>query len=243
MQYGQSFFRLVHYFWGKPKSMRIDIITGVPELLVSPIDHSIIRRARDKGLAEVHIHNLRDYSRDKHKKIDDYAFSGDAGMVLSIQPIDDAIDALTSARKYQEIIYTTPDGASFNQQTANQLSTCENLIFLCGHYKGIDQRVRDHLVTRELSIGDYVMTGGELAAAVMVDCIIRLIPGVLSDETSALTDSFQDGLLAPPVYTRPAEYKGWRVPEILLSGNAAEIEKWKLEQSLERTRRLRPDLL
>ena len=223
--------------------MRIDIITGVPELLDGPIDHSIIRRARDKGLAEVHIHNLRDYSSDKHKKIDDYAFSGDAGMVLSIQPIDDAIKALTSEREYQDIIYTTPDGVSFNQQTANQLSTCENLIFLCGHYKGIDQRVRDHLVTRELSIGDYVMTGGELAAAVMVDCIVRLIPGVLSDETSALTDSFQDGLLAPPVYTRPAEYKGWKVPEILLSGNAARIEKWKLEQSLERTRRLRPDLL
>ncbi len=223
--------------------MRIDIITGVPEILNSPINHSIIKRARDKGLAEVHIHNLRDYSKDKHKKIDDYAFSGDAGMVLNIQPIDDAIDALTRERKYQEIIYTTPDGAPFRQQTANQLSTCENLIFLCGHYKGIDQRVRDHLVTRELSIGDYVMTGGELAAAVMVDCIIRLIPGVLSDETSALTDSFQDGLLAPPVYTRPAEYKGWKVPDILMSGNASEIDKWKFEQSLERTKKLRPDLL
>ena len=223
--------------------MRIDIITGVPELLDSPVNHSIIKRARDKGLAEVHIHNLRDHSKDKHKKIDDYAFSGDAGMVLNIQPIDDAINSLTRERKYQEIIYTTPDGEPFRQQTANQLSTCENLIFLCGHYKGIDQRIRDHLVTREVSIGDYVMTGGELAAAVMVDCIIRLIPGVLSDETSALTDSFQDGLLAPPVYTRPAEYKGWKVPEILLSGNAAEIEKWKFEQSLERTKNLRPDLL
>ena len=223
--------------------MRIDLITGVPELLESPVNHSIIRRARDKGLAEVHIHNLRDFSTDKHKKIDDYAFSGDAGMVLNIQPIDDAITSLTNARKYQEIIYTSPDGVLFNQQTANQLSTCENLIFLCGHYKGIDQRIRDHLVTRELSIGDYVMTGGELAAAVMVDCIIRLIPGVLSDETSALTDSFQDGLLAPPVYTRPAEYKGWKVPGILLSGNAAEIDKWKFEQSLERTKKLRPDLL
>lgn len=223
--------------------MRIDIITGVPELLESPVNHSIIKRARDKGLADVHIHNLRDHSKDKHKKIDDYAFSGDAGMVLNIQPIDDAIDSLTRERKYQEIIYTTPDGEPFRQQTANQLSTCENLIFLCGHYKGIDQRIRDHLVTRELSIGDYVMTGGELAAAVMVDCIIRLIPGVLSDETSALTDSFQDGLLAPPVYTRPAEYKGWKVPEILMSGNAAEIEKWKFEQSLERTKKLRPDLL
>ena len=223
--------------------MRIDIITGVPELLESPVNHSIIKRARDKGLADVHIHNLRDHSKDKHKKIDDYAFSGDAGMVLNIQPIDDAIASLTRERKYQEIIYTTPDGEPFHQQTANQLSTCENLIFLCGHYKGIDQRIRDHLVTRELSIGDYVMTGGELAAAVMVDCIIRLIPGVLSDETSALTDSFQDGLLAPPVYTRPAEYKGWKVPEILMSGNAAEIEKWKFEQSLERTKKLRPDLL
>lgn len=223
--------------------MRIDIITGVPELLDSPVNHSIIKRARDKGLVDVHIHNLRDHSKDKHKKIDDYAFSGDAGMVLNIQPIDDAIVSLTRERKYQEIIYTTPDGEPFRQQTANQLSTCENLIFLCGHYKGIDQRIRDHLVTRELSIGDYVMTGGELAAAVMVDCIIRLIPGVLSDETSALTDSFQDDLLAPPVYTRPAEYKGWKVPEILLSGNAAEIDKWKFEQSLERTKKLRPDLL
>ena len=223
--------------------MRIDIITGVPELMDSPVNHSIIKRARDKGLVEVHIHNLRDHSKDKHRKIDDYAFSGDAGMVLNIQPIDDAIDSLTSARNYQEIIYTTPDGEPFRQQTANQLSTCENLIFLCGHYKGIDQRIRDHLVTSELSIGDYVLTGGELAAAVMVDCIIRLIPGVLSDETSALTDSFQDGLLAPPVYTRPAEYKGWKVPEILMSGNAAEIEKWKFEQSLERTKKLRPDLL
>jgi tRNA (guanine37-N1)-methyltransferase len=223
--------------------MRIDIITGVPELMESPVNHSIIKRARDKGLAEVHIHNLRDHSKDKHKKIDDYAFSGEAGMVLNIQPIDDAINSLTRKRTYQEIIYTSPDGESFGQQTANQLSTCENLIFLCGHYKGIDQRIRDHLVTRELSIGDYVMTGGELAAAVMVDCIIRLIPGVLSDETSALTDSFQDGLLAPPVFTRPAEYKGWKVPEILLSGNAAEIDKWKFEQSYERTKRLRPDLL
>ena len=223
--------------------MRIDIITGVPELLDSPVNHSIIKRARDKGLVDVHIHNLRDHSKDKHKKIDDYAFSGDAGMVLNIQPVDDAIVSLTRERKYQEIIYTTPDGEPFRQKTANQLSTCENLIFLCGHYKGIDQRIRDHLVTRELSIGDYVMTGGELAAAVMVDCIIRLIPGVLSDETSALTDSFQDDLLAPPVYTRPAEYKGWKVPEILLSGNAAEIDKWKFEQSLERTKKLRPDLL
>ncbi len=223
--------------------MRIDILTGVPELLHSPLNHSILRRAKDKELAEVHIHNLRDYSIDKHKKIDDYAFSGEAGMVLGIQAIDAALTALKKERGYQEIIYTSPDAETFTQQTANQLSTCENLVFLCGHYKGVDQRVRDHLITRELSIGDYVMTGGELAAAVMIDSIVRLIPGVLSDETSALTDSFQDGLLSPPVYTRPAEYKGWKVPEILMSGNASEIAKWKFEQSLERTRRLRPDLL
>jgi len=223
--------------------MRIDILTGVPELLESPLNHSILKRARDKSLAEVHVHNLRDYSTDKHKKIDDYAFSGEAGMVLNIQPIDAALTELKNDRTYQEIIYTSPDGKLFDQQAANRLSTCENLIFLCGHYKGIDQRVRDHLITREYSIGDYVLTGGELAATVMIDSIIRLIPGVLSDETSALTDSFQDGLLSPPVYTRPAIYKGWEVPEILMSGNAAEIEKWKFEQSLERTRRLRPDLL
>jgi tRNA (guanine37-N1)-methyltransferase len=223
--------------------MRIDILTGVPELLQSPLDHSIIKRARDKDLAEVHIHNLRDFSTDKHRKIDDYAFSGEAGMVLGIQPIDAALTALKQEREYQEIIYTSPDAEPFTQQVANQLSTCENIVFLCGHYKGVDQRVRDHLVTRELSIGDYVMTGGELAAAVMIDSIVRLIPGVLSDETSALSDSFQDGLLSPPVYTRPAEYKGWKVPEILMSGDASKIEKWKFEQSLERTRRLRPDLL
>jgi len=223
--------------------MRIDILTGVPELLQSPLNHSILKRARDKSLAEVHVHNLRDYSIDKHKKIDDYAFSGEAGMVLNIQPIDAALTALKKDRTYQEIIYTSPDGELFDQQAANRLSTCDNLIFLCGHYKGIDQRVRDHLITREYSIGDYVLTGGELAANVMIDSIIRLIPGVLSDETSALTDSFQDGLLSPPVYTRPANYKGWEVPEILMSGNTAEIEKWKFEQSMERTRRLRPDLL
>ena len=222
--------------------MRIDILTGVPEILLGPMERSILGRAKEKGLAEVHVHNLRDFSSDKHKKIDDYAFSGEAGMVLTIQPIDDALSALKKERTYQEIIYTSPDGEIFNQQIANRLSTCENLVFLCGHYKGVDQRVRDHLITRELSIGDYVMTGGELAAAVMVDCIVRLIPGVLSDETSALTDSFQDGLLSPPVYTRPAEYRDWKVPEILLSGNASEIEKWKFEQSVERTRRLRPDL-
>jgi tRNA (guanine37-N1)-methyltransferase len=230
-------------FVGNQEFMRIDIITGVPEILQGPVNHSILRRAREKGLAEVYIHNLRDFSTDRHKKIDDYAFSGEAGMVLTIQPIDAALSSLRKERTYQEVIYTTPDGEVFNQQIANRLSTCENLIFLCGHYKGVDQRVRDHLVTRELSIGDYVMTGGEMAAAVMIDSIIRLIPGVLSDETSALTDSFQDGLLSPPVYTRPAEYRGWKVPEILISGNTSEIEKWKFEQSMERTRRLRPDLL
>jgi tRNA (guanine37-N1)-methyltransferase len=223
--------------------MRIDILTGVPELLESPLNHSIVQRAKQKGLAEVHIHNLRDYSSDKHRKIDDYAFSGEAGMVMNIQPIDDAISSLKKERSYQEIIYTSPDGELFSQQAANMLSTLDNIIILCGHYKGVDQRVRDHLVTREYSIGDYVLTGGELAAAVMIDAVVRLQPGVLSDETSALTDSFQDGLLSPPVYTRPADYKGWKVPEILTSGNAAEIEKWKFEQSIERTRRLRPDLL
>jgi tRNA (guanine37-N1)-methyltransferase len=223
--------------------MRIDIITGVPELLHSPLNHSILKRAVDKGLAKLLVHNLRDYSKDKHKKIDDYAFSGVAGMVMNIQPIDDAITSLKDERDYQEVIYTSPDGEPFTQQIANSLSTCENLIFLCGHYKGVDQRVRDNLITREISIGDYVMTGGELAAAVMIDSIIRLIPGVLSDETSALTDSFQDGLLSPPVYTRPAEYKGWKVPDVLLSGNASLIEKWRFEQSIERTRKLRPDLL
>lgn len=223
--------------------MRIDVLSGVPDLLSGPLNHSIIRRARDKGLAEVNVHNLRDFSRDKHKKIDDYAFSGEAGMVLSIEPIDLALQALQADREYQEIIYTSPDGELFNQSLANRLSDCENLIFLCGHYKGIDQRIRDHLITREISIGDYVMTGGELAAAVMIDSIVRLLPGVLSDETSALTDSFQDGLLAPPVYTRPAEYRGWSVPEVLISGNEAEIAKWKLEQSFERTRKLRPGIL
>ncbi len=223
--------------------MRIDIISGVPGLLESPLSHSIIKRAKDKGLAEVFIHDLRDYSTGKHRKIDDYAYSGEAGMVLSIEPIDKALSELTGKREYQEIIFTSPEGETFNQSIANRLSTCENLIFLCGHYKGIDQRVRDHLITREISIGDYVLTGGELAAAVMTDAVIRLIPGVLSDGTSALTDSFQDGLLAPPVYTRPPDYKGWHVPEVLISGNAREIEKWKLEQAIEKTRKFRPDLL
>lgn len=223
--------------------MRIDILTVLPELLESPFSHSIIKRARVKGYVEIYVHNIRDFSTDKHKRTDDYAFSGGAGMVMTIQPIESAIAALKAQRDYDEIIYTSPDGEVFNQKTANQLSLKENIIILCGHYKGVDQRVRDHLVTRELSIGDYVMTGGELAAAVMTDCIVRLIPGVISDETSALTDSFQDNLLSPPVYTRPADYKGWKVPEILISGNERQIDEWKEKQAVERTRRLRPDLL
>ena len=192
---------------------------------------------------EIHIHDLRDFSLDKHRRVDDYAFGGEAGMVMSIEPIHRAIRQLTSEREYDEIIYTSPDGKSFNQPEANRLALAENLIILCGHYKGIDQRIRDHLISLELSIGDYVLTGGELAAAVITDSVVRLLPGALSDETSALSDSFQDGLLAPPVYTRPAEYEGWKVPEILLSGHAARIEQWKHEQSVERTRKLRPDLL
>jgi tRNA (guanine37-N1)-methyltransferase len=222
--------------------MRIDILSGVPDLLESPLNHSIIKRAKEHGIVQIIIHNLRDFSRDKHRKIDDYAFGGEAGMVLSIEPIDLAIRSLQEKRNYDEVIFTSPDGEPFTQKTANELSSKKNLIILCGHYKGVDQRVREHLITREISIGDYVLSGGELAASVIIDSIIRLIPGVLSDETSALTDSYQDGLLSPPVYTRPAEYKGWKVPEILLSGNAAEIEKWKLQESLQRTKILRPDL-
>ena len=223
--------------------MRIDIITALPELLDSPFSHSIVKRAIDKGIVEINIHNLRDFTKDKHKRVDDYAFSGGAGMVLNIEPIDCALEYLKKQTDYDEIIYTSPDGTKFNQKLANSLSLKKNLIILCGHYKGIDQRVRDNLITKEISIGDYVLTGGELAAAVIVDSIVRLIPGVISDETSALFDSFQDNLLAPPVYTRPAEYKGWKVPEILLSGNTKEIEKWKFEQAMERTKKLRPDLL
>lgn len=223
--------------------MRIDILTVVPELLESPFNHSIIKRGREKGIIEIHVHNIRDFSEDKHRKTDDYAFSGGAGMVMTIQPIESAINFLKSQRHYDEVIYTSPDGIRFNQQEANKLSLAGNLIILCGHYKGVDQRVREHLVTREISIGDYVLTGGELAAAVMVDSIVRLIPGVLSDETSALTDSFQDNLLSPPVYTRPADYKGWKVPEILLSGNDKKITQWQEQQAWERTKQLRPDLL
>ncbi len=223
--------------------MRIDIITVLPGLLTGPLDHSIIKRARDKGLVEIYLHDLREFSLDRHRRVDDYAFGGDAGMVMCIEPIHRAITSLASERTYNEIIYTSPDGKNFDQQEANRLAGTENIIILCGHYKGVDQRVRDHLITSEISIGDYVMTGGELAAAVITDSVVRLLPGAISDETSALTDSFQDGLLAPPVYTRPAEYKGWTVPEILLSGHAANIADWKHEQSLERTRRLRPNLL
>jgi tRNA (guanine37-N1)-methyltransferase len=223
--------------------MRIDILTVVPELLESPFNHSILKRAKDKRLVDIFIHNIRDWSTDKHKRVDDYAFSKGAGMVMSIEPIDKLITELKSQRTYDEVIFLTPDARLFTQRDANQLSLKKNLILLCGHYKGIDQRVRDHLVTLELSIGDYVLTGGELAAAIVSDAIVRLLPGVLSDETSALTDSFQDGLLTPPVYTRPAVYKGWKVPEILLSGNDLLIDDWKHDQAYERTRSIRPDLL
>lgn len=223
--------------------MRIDIITVLPELLESPLGHSIIRRAQKKGLVEIYLHQLRDYTTDKHRTTDDYAFGPDAGMVLKVEPIFKVIEKLKGERTYDEVIYTSPDGEPYTQGLANQLSTMQNIILLCGHYKGVDHRIREHLVTREISIGDYVLSGGELAAAVIVDSVVRLVPGVLTDETSALTDSFQDGLLAPPVYTRPAEFNGWKVPEILISGNFKEIEKWQLEQSIERTRRLRPNLL
>lgn len=223
--------------------MRIDIISLLPELLESPLSHSIIKRARQAEVVEIFIHNLRDFSTDKHKNVDDYAFSGEAGMVMQIEPIDRAISKLKSERQYDDIIYTSPDGENFNQKIANELSTKGNIIILCGHYKGVDQRVRDYLITREISIGDYVLTGGELAAAVITDAVTRLIPGAMSDESSALSDSFQDGLLSPEVYTRPAEYKGWKVPEVLLSGNTKLIEDWKLNNAIERTRKLRPDLL
>ncbi|CAM4125853.1 MULTISPECIES: tRNA (guanosine(37)-N1)-methyltransferase TrmD [Gillisia] len=223
--------------------MRIDIITVVPDILTSPFEVSILKRAIEKGLVEIHLHNLRDYVTDNYKQIDDYQFGGGAGMVMMIEPIDKCITDLKSQRDYDEVIYMTPDGDKFDQRTANTLSLKENIIILCGHYKGVDQRVRDHFVTKEISIGDYVLSGGELAAAVVCDSIIRLIPGVLGNETSALTDSFQDDLLAPPVYTRPADYKGWKVPEILTSGNFPKIESWREDQSYERTKKLRPDLL
>jgi tRNA (guanine37-N1)-methyltransferase len=223
--------------------MRIDILTIFPELLESPFNHSMIKRAINKGYANILLHNIRDYSTDKHKSVDDYAFGGGAGMVMMIQPIEDIILKLKSEREYDEIIYMTPDACLWNQKQANHTSMKENIMILCGHYKGVDQRIRDHYITKEVSIGDYVLTGGELAAAIVVDSIVRLIPGVLSDETSALSDSHQDGLLSPPVYTRPSEYKGWKVPEVLLSGNEKKINEWREEKALEITAKVRPDLL
>ncbi|HHU98872.1 MAG TPA: tRNA (guanosine(37)-N1)-methyltransferase TrmD [Bacteroidales bacterium] len=223
--------------------MRIDIITVLPGLLRSPFDESIIRRARQKGIAEINIIDLRDYSTDKHRSVDDYPFGGGAGMVMMIEPVYNCISHLKSERHYDEIIYTSPDGARFTQAMANELSMKENIIILAGHYKGIDQRIRDHLITREISIGDYVLTGGELPAAVITDAVVRLLPGAISDAESALSDSFQDGLLAPPQFTRPAEFMGWKVPDILTGGNTPEIEKWRFEQSLRITREKRPDLL
>lgn len=223
--------------------MRIDIITVLPEMLKSPLNCSILKRAQNKGLVEIVVHDLRDYSTDKHRHVDDYPFGGEAGMVMTIEPVDRCISALKAERKYDEVIFVTPDGEQFTQKTANALSLTENLIILCGHYKGIDYRIREHFITKELTIGDYVLTGGELPAAIITDAIVRLIPGAIGDEQSALSDSFQDNLLAPPVYTRPAEYKGWRVPDVLLSGHQAKIDEWKHEMSLQRTRQLRPDLL
>ena len=223
--------------------MRIDIITVLPDMLEGFVNESILVRAQKKGLAEIHLHNLRDYSRDKWKRVDDYPYGGFAGMVMQCEPIDRCISALKAERDYDEVIFTSPDGEQFNQHVANDLSLKENIIILCGHYKGIDQRIRDHLITREISIGDYVLTGGELAAAVMADAIVRVVPGVIGDEQSALSDCFQDDMLAAPIYTRPAEHKGWRVPDILLSGHEAKIKEWEMDQAMERTKRLRPDLL
>ena len=223
--------------------MRIDILTIFPEMFDGPFNNSIMKRAKKKNIVEIVIHNIRDFSLDKHKKVDDYAFSGEAGMVMQVEPIHRCIDSLTKERSYDEIIFMTPDGDQFSQSEANKLSTKENIMILCGHYKGVDQRVRDYLITKEISIGDYVITGGELAAAVVTDAIVRLIPGAISDIRSALSDSFQDNLLAPPVYSRPEVYNGWPVPEILLSGNEKKIEAWKMDQALEKTKRLRPDLL
>ena len=223
--------------------MRIDILTLFPEMFESPFSHSIIKRAIDKNKIEIVVHNIRDYTQSKHRKVDDYPFGGEAGMVMLIEPIDLCIEKLASERKYDEIIFMTPDGELLDQPMANHLSTKENIIILCGHYKGIDERIRQHIVTKEISIGNYVLSGGELAAAVTVDALIRLIPGVLSDETSALSDSFQDNLLSAPVYTRPASYKGWNVPEVLLSGNQKLIDQWKFDQAVERTKQRRPELL
>ena len=223
--------------------MRIDIITVLPEMIEGFVHESILARAQQKGLAEIHLHNLRDYTRDKWRRVDDYPYGGFAGMVMQCEPIDRCITALKEERDYDEVIFTSPDGEQFTQHVANDLSLKQNLIILCGHYKGIDHRIREHLITREISIGDYVLTGGELAAAVMADAIVRVVPGVIGDEQSALSDCFQDDLLAAPIYTRPAEYRGWRVPDVLLSGHEAKIKAWEMEQALERTRRLRPDLL
>ena len=223
--------------------MRIDILTVVPDLLTSPLNESILRRAQEKGVAEIVVHNIRDYTPYKHGQVDDYPFGGEAGMVMMVEPVYRLIEKLKSEREYDEIIFTSPDGITYNQQEANRLSTLGNIIILCGHYKGIDYRIREHLITREISVGDYVLTGGELAAAIIADSVVRLLPGAIGDEESALTDSFQDNLLAPPIYTRPAEFNGWKVPEVLLSGNFAKIEAWKEEQAYERTKALRPDLL
>lgn len=223
--------------------MRIDIITVLPEMLEGFVHESILARAQKKGLAEIHLHNLRDYTHDKWRRVDDYPYGGFAGMVMQIEPIDRCISALRDERDYDDVIYVTPDGERFDQHVANEMSLQQNLIILCGHYKGIDQRVRDHLITREISVGDFVLTGGELAAAIIADAVVRLVPGAMSDDQSALSDCFQDDLLAAPIYTRPSDYKGWKVPEILLSGNEAKIKQWEMDQALERTKRLRPDLL
>lgn len=223
--------------------MRIDIITVLPEMLQGPLNCSILKRAQDRGLAEIVVHNLRDYSTNKHRKVDDYPFGGDAGMVMQVEPVDRCIAALKAERNYDEVIFTAPDGEVLTQPMANAMSLLDNIIILCGHYKGIDYRIREHLITREISVGDYVLTGGELPAAIIADAVVRLIPGVLGDEQSALKDSFQDNLLEPPIYTRPADYHGWRVPDVLLSGHEARIAAWRHEQALERTRRLRPYML
>lgn len=223
--------------------MRIDIITVLPEMLEGFVHESMLARAEKKGLAEIHLHNLRDYTQDKWRRVDDYPFGGQAGMVMQIEPIDRCISALKEERSYDEVIFVSPDGQQFDQQTANQLSLMNNIIILAGHYKGVDQRVRDHLITCEISVGDYVLTGGELPAAIITDAVVRLVPGVLSDDQSALSDCFQDGMLSAPIYTRPREYKGWAVPDILLSGNEAKIRQWEFDQAMDRTRKLRPDLL
>ncbi len=233
----------IHYFCEKQFIMRIDIISAVPELLSSPLRHSILKRATDRGLVEIIVHDLREYGIGNHKQIDDYPYSGESGMVLMIEPIYNLLKILQSQRKYDAVIYTSPDGKRWDQKSANHISTLENIIFICGHYKGVDHRIRENLITHEYSLGDFVLTGGEIAAAAFCDSIVRLLPGAIGDEQSALTDTFQDGLLAPPVYTRPAKFKDWDVPPVLLSGNFAEIEKWKDQQAEERTKRLRPDLL